>query len=243
MLMGLMRPTAGEMSLFGTDVALPEARLNVGYVPENAALFDYLTPLEILQMGVRLHRVQLADERKHCLEWLERFGLVQVANKVVRGFSKGMMQRATLAHALAIKPRLLVLDEPLSGLDPIGRRDVVDILADYRKSGGTIFLTSHVLHDVERLADRFGLIHRGRLVELKSPADLLRDDRVLLVRSIGPAAVEGFTPEPGGRWVAEVESEELWATLERLKNEGHALVEVKPALSLERAFMRMVGRA
>jgi ABC-2 type transport system ATP-binding protein len=243
MLMGLMRPTSGEMSLFGVDVASPEARRNVGYVPESAALFDYLTPLEILQMGVGLHRVELPDQRKHCLDWLDRFGLSHVANKLVRGFSKGMQQRTALAHALAIKPRLLVLDEPLSGLDPVGRRDVVDLLADYRKSGGTIFLTSHVLHDVERLADRFGLIHQGRLVDLKSPADLLRDDRVLLVRSLGSNAIAGFSPEPGGRWVAEVESEKLWATLDLLKDAGHSVIEIKPSLSLERAFLRMVGRA
>jgi ABC-2 type transport system ATP-binding protein len=97
------------------------------------------------------------------MQWLERFALAQVASKRVRSFSKGMTQRVALAHAMAVQPRLLILDEPLSGLDPVGRKDVVDILENYRAAGGTIFLTSHVLHDVERLADRFGLIHRGEL--------------------------------------------------------------------------------
>jgi len=108
---------------------------------------------------------------EHELAGLERFGLAEVANKVVRGFSKGMAQRTALAHAMAVQPRLLILDEPLSGLDPIGRRDVIDILSEYRQQGGTILLTSHVLHDVERLADRFGLIHKGELRAVKAPGE------------------------------------------------------------------------
>ncbi len=151
-LTGVMRASQGEAALFGRAVADPAARQGLGYVPENPSLPEYLTPLEILDMGIRLHRVAVPDRRAHALRWLERFGLAEVANKTVRAFSKGMAQRTALAHALAVQPRLLILDEPLSGLDPIGRREVVDILADYRKAGGTIFLTSHVLHDVERLA-------------------------------------------------------------------------------------------
>ena len=168
-LTGVMRPTAGGASLFGVDVTDSAARRGLGYVPENPSLPDYLTPLEILGMGLTLHRRQLVDARRHCMSWLERFGIGEVANKTVRGFSKGMAQRTALAHALAVEPRLLILDEPLSGLDPVGRRDVVEVLVDYKKNGGTIFLTSHVLHDVERLADRFGLIHQGKLLTVRSP--------------------------------------------------------------------------
>ena len=117
--------------------------------------------------------------------WLDRFGLAHVARKPIRGFSKGMAQRTALAHAFSVKPRLLILDEPLSGLDPVGRKDVVDILSEYRQQGGTVFFTSHVLHDVERVADRFGFIHEGVLQTVQSPAELFDGEQMVTVRTIG----------------------------------------------------------
>lgn len=240
-LTGVMSPSAGTASLFGVDVSDPESRRGLGYVPENPSLPDYLTPLEILSMGLELHQRKPASSRAHCMKWLERFGLADVANKVVRGFSKGMAQRTALAHAMAVEPRLLILDEPLSGLDPIGRREVVDILSEYRQQGGTIFLTSHVLHDVERLADRFGLIHKGELRAVRTPGDLVGEDDRVLVRSTGAAVVlAGMRAEPGGRWVIEVPRTGLWDTLRMLESAGHSLIEIKPTLSLETAFLHVV---
>lgn len=240
-LTGVMRPTRGSAALFDINVTESAARTGLGYVPENPSLPDYLTPLEILEMGLTLHRRKMVAARSHCLQWLERFGLIDVANKTVRGFSKGMAQRTALAHALAVEPRLLILDEPLSGLDPIGRREVVDILAEYRQQGGTIFLTSHVLHDVERLADRFGLIHKGELRAVRSPAELACEEDRVLVRSQGlAAALPDMQAEPGGRWVIEVPRTTLWQTMQTLQGAGHQLIEVKPTLSLETAFMHVV---
>lgn len=240
-LIGALRPTAGRARLFGREAGEPAARQGLGFVPENPGLQDFLTPLEILRMGLRLHQVRVDEEKRHCLHWLERFGLGSVADMPLRGFSKGMMQRTALAHALAIQPRLLILDEPLSGLDPLGRRDVVDILSDYRRGGGTLLFTSHVLHDVERVADRFALIHRGSLSTVRSPAELLGENQVFSVRTVGTAAVAGLRADFDGRWVAEVASDDLWPFLEKLKAAGHSLVEVRPQLSLEAAFMRLVG--
>jgi len=239
-LTGAMVPGGGSARLFGIDVLLPQARIGLGYVPENPSLPDYLTPLEILSMGLALHGRRPSDPRRHCLKWLDRLGLGDVATKVVRGFSKGMAQRTALAHAMAVEPRLLILDEPLSGLDPIGRREVVDILADYRQQGGTIFLTSHVLHDVERLADRFGLIHKGELRALRTPAELVGEDERVLLRTQGAAAVMGMQPEPGGRWVIEVPRLQLHQALAQAEAAGHTVIEVKPTLSLETAFLRVV---
>lgn len=239
-LTGVMFPSAGSAQLFGVDVAQPEARRGLGYVPENPSLPDFLSPLEILSMGLELHGRKPAGSRTHCLNWLERFGLAEVANKVVRGFSKGMAQRTALAHAMAMEPRLLILDEPLSGLDPIGRRDVIDILSEYRHNGGTIFLTSHVLHDVERLADRFGLIHKGELRAMRTPGELVGEGDKVLVRSQGSTPVVGMIAEPGGRWVIEVTRTQLWATLRELDAANHVLIEIRPALSLETAFLHVV---
>lgn len=239
-LSGGLQPTVGKAALFGVPVSDHRARVGLGYVPENPSLPDYMTPLEIVRMGVRMHRLRLPDERAHCMAWLDRFELARVADKVIRGFSKGMVQRTSLAHALAVRPRLLILDEPLSGLDPLGRRDVVDILAEYRQQGGTLFFSSHVLHDVERLADRYGLIHQGTLRSVSSPAELLGQDERVTIRSQGGVALDGQQAEPGGRWVMECETAALWSVLESVRSAGQSLVEVKPRLSLESAFMRVV---
>ena len=241
LLTGSMQPSGGSASLFGIDATSPEARRSLGYVPENPNLPDYLNPLEILSMGLALHGCRVADPKRHSMNWLERFGLGDVANKVVRGFSKGMVQRTALAHAMVVKPRLLILDEPLSGLDPVGRRDVVDILAEYKRDGGTLFFTSHVLHDVERLADRFGLIHKGQLVTIRSPNELIGGVQMFTILSLGEIAVDGFQPETGKRWVMEVKGDRLWEALDRLRQAGHQLLEVKPALTLESAFFHYLG--
>jgi ABC-2 type transport system ATP-binding protein len=240
---GVSLPSAGTAHLFGIDSGNPDARRGLAYVPENPSLPDYLTPLEILEMGLALHGKKPAEPRAHCRRWLERFGLGEVAGKVVRGFSKGMAQRAALAHAMCVEPRLLILDEPLSGLDPVGRRDVVEILFEYKTQGGTLFFTSHVLHDVERLAGRFGLIHRGELRAVQSPAELAGAGDLVLVRSIGAQTVAGMVAEFDQRWYAEVPRAELWQLLERIRAAGHVILEVKPALSLENAFMRAIGEA
>lgn len=243
-LMGLARATEGRCQLFGVDVEKPEARLRVGYVPENPCLYDYLTPTEIVSMSLRLHgAVDSFAIPKLAIKWLERLGVAHVANSPVRSFSKGMTQRVALANAMAVLPRLLVLDEPLSGLDPIGRHEVVEILAEYKQSGGTLFFTSHVLHDVERLADRFGLIHKGELRSVRSPAELVGSEDLVMIRSSGTTGFVGARQESAGNWVGEVPRSRLWATLDELHGLGHQLREVKPTLSLEAAFMHAVAGA
>jgi len=241
-LMGLARASSGCCQLFGIDVNKPAARLRVGYVPENPCLYDYLTPLEIVSMSLRLHLPgEGAATRSRAMSWLEKLGVAHVADSPVRSFSKGMTQRVALANAMAALPRLLVLDEPLSGLDPIGRREVVEILADYKRSGGTLFFTSHVLHDVERLADRFGLIHKGELRSVRAPSELVGSEDLVMVRSHGKVPLPGAREESLGNWVSEVPQARLWSVLEELRALGHQLREVRPSLSLEAAFMHVVA--
>lgn len=241
-LTGLLKQTAGRSELFGVACTDPGARVGLGYVPENPSLFDYLTPLETLQIGTRMHGVNAPNPKGHCLEWLDRFELAQVANRQIRGFSKGMCQRVALAHAMAIRPRLLILDEPLSGLDPMGRRLVVDMLSEYRAKGGTVFFSSHVLHDVERLADRFGLIHQGRLLTISSPQALLHDQSdAFIVRYRCPDAspLPASTRVRDGEFEVETVSDKLRAVLADVEQRGQ-LVEVRPSTSLETIFMRVI---
>ncbi|MRR49772.1 MAG: ABC transporter ATP-binding protein [Rhodocyclaceae bacterium] len=243
MLVGLTRPTAGEIAIFGKSAIDPDVRIGVGYVPENPSLYDYLTPREILCMGMKLHRLPQGVVRENCDRWLTRLELLSVADVSIRTFSKGMMQRVAIAHALAIQPRLLILDEPLSGLDPVGRRDVVEILSEYKQGGGTLFFSSHVLHDVERLADRFGLIHQGELQSVQSPAELAGDEEVLVIRSAGNIAIPRMRLDGPGRWIGEIPRPELWEFLDVLRVSGHRIIELRPTLSLEMAFLKVVGRS
>ena len=242
-LIGVLKSSTGTARIFGRDVCDPEARRGLGFVPENPSLQNFLTPYEILLMGLRLHGTKVANERQHCLEWLERFDLAAVADNPLRGFSKGMMQRTALAHALAIKPRLLILDEPLSGLDPVGRTDVVEILDVYRRDGGTLFFSSHVLHDVERIADRFGLIHRGELLTIRSPQEIVADqaDRYT-VRYRGELPIAGGVEVRGGLFAIDTCVDDLARVIAQVQNAGGIIQDVLPAVSLETVFFKTIGQ-
>lgn len=242
LILNIVSDYRGEARIFGRSTRDAQARTRVGYVPEVVALYEQLSPLEILRTGLEMHHLQPLNADAICMKWLERFSVGHVARRPIRNLSKGTAQRVALAHALVVSPRLLILDEPLSGLDPIGRKDVVDILAEYQGGGGTVFLTSHVLHDVERLANRFGLIHRGELKTIQSPNELVGDDELVTVRSSGTKPVPGMTGQNGGRWFAEVRRSVLWQLLRDLENAGHMLIEIKPSLTLESAFLRYLDR-
>ena len=243
MLIGALHPSSGQVALFGLDPAEPEARRGLGFVPENPSMPEHLTPREILLMGLRLHRAKIAmNEHLYCLQWLEKFGLADVADNPVRGFSKGMTQRTALAHALAILPRILILDEPLSGLDPVGRKEVVDILDEYRQGGGTLFFSSHVLHDVERIADRFGLIHQGKLLTIRSPQEIAADqaDRyVVRYRTIASSAASKAVH--AGLHVLEASGAELAGVIAEVQAGGGVLQDVQPKASLETVFFRTIA--
>lgn len=242
-LVGIVKATSGQASMFGKPVTEPLARKGMAYVPENPCLYDYLSPLEVLQMGLAMHHVQVDDKTKHCMQWLERFGIAHVANKRIRTFSKGMTQRTALAHALSVRPKLLILDEPLSGLDPLGRRDVVDILEEYTKEGGALFFSSHVLHDVERLADRFGLIHQGRMQTVCSVAEMMDRSTSFSVVTRGETAIAGLAlvAVRRGVWRMSVESAQLWDVLQVLKTAGHMPVEIRPEANLEKMLLALAS--
>lgn len=243
-LTGLQTPSSGHAQVFGSEASDPKSRLRVGYVPENPYLYEYLTPLEILKMAVRLHRLDaLATKEltRHCMKWLEVFQLDGVANKQVRTFSKGMTQRTALASALAIQPRLLILDEPLSGLDPIGRKQVVEILADYAKQGGTLFFSSHVLYDVERLADRFGLIHKGKLRTVCRPDEVLDQDHIYTKVIFTGAVLDKSVLLDSKRASIEIPRSELWSALDAIRNSGGSVLEIQRAAPLESLFFSLIS--
>ena len=235
----------GKVTLYGIDARQAEARRGMAYVPEAPALYDQFTPLEILRMGLSMYGIKRSDADAWCLQWLERFSVDGTGKRRMRELSKGTAQRVALAHAMAVQPRLLILDEPLSGLDPVGRKDVVGILNDYKKQGGAIFFTSHVLHDVERIADRFGFINKGQLVTVRSPRELAaeRADCFILRyqadRPLGQSCIE-LRP---GEFECELPQAELPAAIAQLSATGAHLLTVKPAVSLETVFFRILAEA
>jgi ABC-2 type transport system ATP-binding protein len=173
MILGLARPTSGRVLLQGRDPRDPAARASLGYLPENPCFYDHLTATEYLDLVGSLFGLTRAERRQRSAELLERLGLAPHATKSLRKFSKGMTQRLGLAQALVNRPELLVLDEPMSGLDPIGRAEVKQLLREERERGATVLLTSHVLAETEAIADRVGILKSGRLAEVGSVPGLL----------------------------------------------------------------------
>jgi ABC-2 type transport system ATP-binding protein len=163
-LVGLIAPTRGSASIFGLPVGDPSSRNAVGYLPENPAFHDFLRPLEVLRLMGQLSGMSGEALRRRAEEMLELVGLSSARDLTVRKFSKGMVQRLGIAQAMIHDPPLLILDEPMSGLDPIGRKDVRDLIVGLRGRGKTIFFSTHILNDVETICDRVGMVLKGRLV-------------------------------------------------------------------------------
>ncbi len=173
-MLGLIFPTRGSVTLFGIPAVEPEARKRVGYLPENPYLYQYLTALEIMDLFGRLAGIPGPERASQSKELLRRCGLGSVMDRPVRGFSKGMLQRAGLAQALLGDPELLILDEPMTGLDPIGRKEVRDLILEERDRGRTVMFSSHILSDVEMLCDRVAIVNRGELAAYGALNELLR---------------------------------------------------------------------
>ena len=163
MMLGLLRPDGGEVLLFGGSVTDPATRARLGYLPENPYFYDYLTAAEFLDFYGRLQGIPAAERRRIVEQTLERVGLAGRDKLALRKFSKGMIQRLGLAQAIQHDPELVILDEPMSGLDPIGRREVRDLILSLKEAGKTVFFSSHILQDAEMICDRIGILQGGRL--------------------------------------------------------------------------------
>lgn len=165
MIVGLTSPDSGAISIFNQSNSLIEIRQRIGFMPENPAFYAHLSAREFLWFVARLFKIEKHEAKARISKILKSVGLEEAAGRAIRGYSKGMKQRLGLAQALVNQPDILILDEPLDGLDPLGRSDIKDYLLEMKKSGTTILLSSHILSDVEEICDRIGIIHRGVLIE------------------------------------------------------------------------------
>ncbi|HWM87948.1 MAG TPA: ABC transporter ATP-binding protein [Kofleriaceae bacterium] len=172
-LMGLIRPSSGSASLFGHAVPSRQARARIGFLPEAPYFYEYLTVKELLDLVGRLFGMDRRARLRRGDELIELVGLEQARRRPLKSYSKGMLQRAGIAQALMSDPELVVLDEPTSGLDPLGRREVREIVLALREAGKTVFFSSHILADVEAIADRVAVIVGGRLHEIGRVSELV----------------------------------------------------------------------
>ncbi|HEX4419126.1 MAG TPA: ABC transporter ATP-binding protein [Kofleriaceae bacterium] len=172
-LMGLVRPTGGTASLLGHPLASRAARARIGFLPEAPYFYDYLTVAELCDLAGRLFGLAPATRKRRADELIAKVGLDRARGQSLKKFSKGMLQRAGLAQALMNDPELVVLDEPMSGLDPIGRKEVRDLILELRDHGKTVFFSTHILSDIEAITDRVAIIARGQLQAHGTPAELV----------------------------------------------------------------------
>jgi len=174
MLTGLIHPTAGHAEVFGRRIPSRKVMQKVGFMPENPYIYPFLTPREFVEMCGRLSGVGRRAVRDRARQTLDLVGILYAADRPARKLSKGMLQRTALAAALVGDPELLILDEPMSGLDPVGRKEVRDLILEERAKGRTIFFSTHILPDVETMCDRVAILNRGRVVVSGELAELLR---------------------------------------------------------------------
>jgi ABC-2 type transport system ATP-binding protein len=173
-LMGLIKPTGGSASIAGQQITNREARARVGFLPESPYFYDYLTVGELCDLAGRLFGLPSDVRKKRADALIERVGLGRARGQSLKKFSKGMLQRAGLAQALMNDPEIVVLDEPMSGLDPIGRKEVRDLMLELRDQGKTVFFSTHILSDVEAITDDIAIIARGQLQAQGTPDELVK---------------------------------------------------------------------
>jgi ABC-2 type transport system ATP-binding protein len=251
-LMGLIKPTGGTAKLLGQTVPSRAARTRVGFLPESPYFYDYLTIGELLDLAGRLFGLGTAERRKRADELIERVGLGNARTQSLKKFSKGMLQRAGLAQALMNDPELVVLDEPMSGLDPIGRKEVRDLILELRDHGKTVFFSTHILSDVEAITDHVAIVARGQLQAQGTPRELVKQTVLgvdVSVRLTGDAGVDALTA--GAERVRRIGDElslmlpgdaDVDAWLDRAHAAGAKVLSVTPRHeTLETFFLRQVA--
>ncbi|MGB8224444.1 MAG: ABC transporter ATP-binding protein [Polyangiales bacterium] len=249
----LIFPTKGEIRIFGRPSGDRASARRVGYMPENPYIYQYLKPLEFLDLCGRLVGLQRAERLLRSQEMIDKVGLRHAIDRPIGKFSKGMMQRIGLAQALLHDPELLVLDEPMSGLDPIGRKQVRDLLLEQRERGKTLLFTSHILSDVELLCDRVVIMQRGEITSEGQVHDLLESSgRLVEIRlsgtsdalkdSLGSRAT--IVDEGSGHLTLRVDGQKAIDEVLRISNAAGARLDalIPERQSLESLFLKDAGR-
>ena len=254
LLMRLMFPTAGSARILGRNISDVKMHARIGYLPENPYFYDYLTARELLNYFAELFGIEKTERKRRVEDLLDKVGLEEASRgKQLRKFSKGMLQRVGLAQSLINEPEIVFLDEPMSGLDPVGRREIRELIAELRENGVTVFMSTHILSDIEALCDRVAILRKGKLAatgkldELLSESGETQSFEITLngispevlapaLRSLNPITL--VSTASGARIQIEDESE-IENVLIASRNLGGKLVSIQPVRqSLEELFVR-----
>lgn len=252
-LMGLIFPTGGKAWIFDRPIGDPEAKRRLGFLPEHPYFYDQLTASEILDYFGRLFGIDAPTRAKRAKDLLERVGLGHAAKQLLRGFSKGMLQRVGIAQALINDPELVVLDEPMSGLDPAGRKDVRDLILSLRAERRTVFFSTHILSDVEVVCDRVAILSHGKVAALSPLQELLQmagDEMEVILVDISLASRSKLASLPGAkitdsgdRLLVRLPQADVSQVVTIAQQSGGRILSVSPARrSLEEIFLQTAGR-
>lgn len=234
MLVGLIRPTAGQISVMGLSPLNPQARGNIGFLPENPALYDFLSAREYLYLIGRSFYMDGQQLQQCCEQVLEIVDLTYAAKRAIRTYSKGMIQRLGIAQTLVHDPDVYILDEPMSGLDPVGRAMVKNIILDLKHRGKTVFFSTHITSDVESVCDRVAMLKGGELQSVDVVADLME-------QGITSYHVR-FLDNLGVLVDVNVDKENLSVFLRQSIDNGHEIVLVEPCRkTLEEIFLNKIN--
>ena len=216
--LGLLKPTEGTTQIFGRDSNDVESREQVGFLPENPYFYKYLTGAETVRFFGRICGLKGRQLKERTAELLDQVGLADAADRRLGGYSKGMLQRIGLAQALVQRPRLLVLDEPTAGVDPVGSREIRDLILDLKGQGITVLLCSHLLAQVQEICDRVGILSQGKLVCEGMLDDLISIDEQteLILEDVTPERLQAIQAAVAASGAKVIETRKPQTTLERL---------------------------
>jgi len=251
LLMGLVFPTAGSARILGRNWTDPEVKAQIGFLPEQPYFYDHLTAHELLNYYAQLSGVPGKERTQRVQATLQKVGLPEVKGVQLRKFSKGMLQRIGIAQAILHDPRLVFFDEPMSGLDPMGRREVRDLMEQLKQEGKTVFFSTHILSDAEALCDHVAIIHKGELQGVGAIEDLTSsvEGKVELIwrGSHVPASVKALGAEchlSGDMVRAVIDDSRQDAAIDALRRERLHLISLTPVrTSLETYFLEKLRRA
>jgi ABC-2 type transport system ATP-binding protein len=235
LLMGIIFPTSGSATILGQDFLDPEIKRRVGFLPEQPYFYDYLSAPELLDYYARLSGVPATVRKQRIGELLGQVGLSDVGNKQLRKFSKGMLQRVGIAQAIIHDPEVVFLDEPMSGLDPVGRHEVRELIQSLKDRGKTIFFSTHILSDAEALCDRVAVIHKGELrgvgVVNDFRSSVAEKTEVIWLGANALGVVNDLVADPhitSDTVRATAHSSDLDRVLEKLRQQHAQLISVTP---------------
>ena len=251
LLMGLVFPTAGSARILGRDWTDPQVKAQIGFLPEQPYFYDYLTAHELLEYYGQLSGVPAKQRKQRVEQVLQQVGLRDVQGVQLRKFSKGMLQRVGIGQAILHDPKLVFFDEPMSGLDPMGRREVRDLMEQLKREGKTVFFSTHILSDAETLCDRVAIIHKGELRGVGAVEDLTSSVQgkveVIWHGTQVPASIKALGAEchvTGDRVRAIIAENQQDAVIDALRRERQRLIAITPVrTSLEAYFVEKLRRA